>query len=305
MRKILVLVLFSGSLFGSEDWYTKVKDFCNRKENGVGLAWLKVSPGARGAVIGDGYLSVVRGPTSMWWNPAGLARSDGLQASFTHTQHFLGIRNEFVGLSNKRTNNAYGVAMSGAFINGIELRDERQDSLGEFSAYDFSIIGSYARSFSEGGRTSNFAIGGSVKGVYEQIYIYKLSSWLLDFGMTYTPHTGVWLAATINNLGPKLKFESKEFKTPFAWKVGISYEGTQFLTSIGVNKYKDTILRGGIGLEYKIGPYLFLRAGYKIRYDTETMSLGFGVRWKGFSIDYAFKPYGLGLGATHIFTITK
>ncbi|MDI6840867.1 MAG: PorV/PorQ family protein [bacterium] len=297
---IPVFLLLAISSFGS--WRDKISDFCNQKEDKVGLSWLKISQGARGVAIGDGYLSVVSDPTAMWWNPTGIVRSDGLRVSFTHTQHFMEMRNEFFGVSNKRGYNAYGIAVSGLCVNEIELRSELQDSLGEFSAYDFMLIGSYARSFGK-----DFNMGWSLKGIYEQIYIYSALGWLIDLGASYNPYPGVWVAGTLSNLGPKIKFENKKFKTPFAWKLGVSYNWNKLLISIGTNKYKDTILRGGLGIEYKISPNFELRAGYSIRseYKSESISAGFGVNWSGLSLDYAFKPYGLGLGVAHILTITK
>ncbi|MCK4352544.1 PorV/PorQ family protein [candidate division WOR-3 bacterium] len=303
MRKLLVLIflMLAGSGFGKswyKNWWDNFSNWCNSKESGVGLAWLKLAPSARGISLGNAGVS--SDPTALWWNPAGLAMSKGLQVNFTHTQHFLGLRNEFFGVSKKMGTQAFGLSLSGIFADGFELRNERQDLLGEFGVHNFMVSVGYARNLSK-----DFNLGLTAKMIYERIYVYDFKSWLLDFGFSYTPYPDLWLTGTIVNLGPKPKFEKEYIKPPRAWRIGANYEIKKFLFSISLNKYIDAILRGGMGIEYELNPYLSLRGGYKIRYDTETLSLGFGIKYKGFTIDYAFRPYTLKLGSSHIFTITR
>jgi hypothetical protein len=301
MGKIFLIFGFLGvSNLGWCDWRESFRDFCESKESGVGFAWLKLAPVARGISLGDAYLSVVDGPEAIFWNPAGLGKKSGWEANFTHWQHFMGIRHEFLGLSYRSGANAYGFGVSGVFTGEIEHRNEQQELKGEYKVYDFLGSFSYARRLEEG-----LYFGGTIKGIYERIHIYELSSWLLDFGVIYRAYPGLWVGGTFVNLGPSPAFENEEIKPPRCWKLGISYEKERILISLDANKYIDQVLGTGIGVEYKISPFFCVRGGYRAGNESYCLSGGFGVRVGGFKFDYAFRPYGLELGSAHILTLTR
>lgn len=295
----VMLVLLT--LIGRCDWKERVDAFYRSKEKGVGLAWLKLAPSARGIALGNAYISVVDDPTASWWNPGALGRVKNTHFNFTHTHHFMGIRYEFLGLATKLGANAYGVTISGLFINGIELRNEQQDLLGEFNAYDFLASFSYARTLVEG-----VHLGGTLKGLRERIYIYESSTWLVDFGVSYMITPELWFGGVLLNLGKYPKFKRKQIKPPIGWKVGTSYKKYGLLLSCDVTKYIDAVMQAGIGVEYVLPSFLSLRGGYIISSpDRSGFSAGFGVKWKEIKLDYAFRPYKFGLGSAHIFTITR
>jgi hypothetical protein len=290
--------------FGWCKWDDSIRRFLYEEsiEKGVGFAWLKLSPSARGKALGDAYLSVVSDPTAIWWNPGALPKTKNMAINFTHTHHFMGIRHEFLGLCVKRGENSYGFAFGGIFINGLEYRDTQpmDEPMEEFSAYAFSTTISYARCLEKG-----LNLGISFKLIHERIYIYELASWLSDFGLTYSPYHNLWLGFSFVNLGPYPKFEKQRIKPPRGWKIGVSYEKFGLLFSVGANKYIDAIFQPNIGIEYNFNSLFSLRGGYSFWTDTYSFSLGFGIKWRKIEIDYAFRPYQLGLGNAHIFTITK
>jgi hypothetical protein len=298
MKGILVFMFLLLSVAG---WGEK---FYRNKEEGVGLAWLKLAPSARGIALGNAYISVVDEPTASWWNPGALGKIEGMHTNFTHMQYFMGIRYEFLGLSINKGKNAYGVTLNGIFINGFDCRNEQQDSLGEFSAYDFLTAFSYARTLAEG-----LYLGGTLKGIRERIYIYESSALLVDFGVSYTAMKNLWFGATLVNLSNKYpKFEEEEIKPPRGWKIGSSYKNRKALLSIDVSKYIDAVMQVGIGAEYELLSVISLRAGYTSGSDSYSLSTGLGITLDGIRIDYAFRPYnknGIGLNSAHIFTLTK
>ncbi len=280
------------------DWW---EDFSKGKENGVGFAWLKLNPGARGIALGDAYLSVANGPEAIFWNPAGIGKGNGWKANFTHWQHFKGIRYEFLGLSTERGCNAYGLGLSGIFTGEIEHYNDTQKLLGEYRAYDFLGSLSYTRRLDEG-----LYFGGTIKWIHERIYIYELSNWALDFGVIYNVYPNLWIGGTLANLGYSSAFENEKIKLPRCWKIGASYEKGKGLVSLDINKYIDAVLEAGIGVEYRINPIFCVRSGYRTKATgSYSLSCGFGVKFKGLEFDYAFKPYSLELGSAHILTLTR
>ncbi|MBI4723036.1 MAG: PorV/PorQ family protein [Candidatus Stahlbacteria bacterium] len=299
MNKLLIFVLMISEGIASADWKDSLDSLFKRKESGVGIAWLKISPSARGIGLGNAYISAVDDPTAGWWNPGALARIEGTHFNFTHTQDFMS-RQEFLGACIKRGVNAYGLTVSGLFINGMEYRNEQQDSIGEFSAFSFLMGFSYARILAPG-----VYFGGTLKVFSERILTYESFSWLTDFGVVYTALHNLQFGGTIVNLGRYPKFENQEVKPPRGWKIGASYKKYGCLLSIDANKYIDAVMQTGIGLEYSIASLLAVRAGYTFGIETYSFSAGLGVKWKGMKIDYAFRPYNLGLGSAHIFTLVR
>ena len=61
----------------------------------------------------------------------------------------------------------------------------------------------------------------------------------------------------------------------------------------------------GIGLEHRPFGWLALRGGFRPLHDSESFSLGLGLRAGGWSLDYALVPYGSGLGTTHRFSLAR
>lgn len=298
MRNLSVLFLVitvSGTSFCGPWWHDMWA-----KEDTSCLAWLELPIGARAISLGGAYIAASEDPTSNLLNPSNIVRGNDWQASFSHTQHFLGIRQEFLGASLKRGNNAFGVTFSGVFTDGLELRSETQDLIGEFSAFGYVAGVTYARKLSE-----EFDMGIGLKSIFEQIYIYDVKTWAVDAGLNYTVVKGLRLGAAINNFGPGINTpDSLSWKLPFGWKIGVGCGIDKLLVSLEINKYVDRHLQSNIGLEYKLTSILSLRAGYIPGSETEGFSAGFGLNVKGLQVDYAFKPYNLGLNPAHIFTIT-
>ena len=313
MKKYLIISLltFAVPVFADEnkwgclDFVKDVENIFKSQEEGVGEAWLKIPTGARGTALANAYLNIAEGPTASWWNPAGLIKNSGWSGAFTYTSPFTGNPDfagnyEFVGVSNKSGKNAYGITLSEMYIPSFETYDEQQHYYGKFDLNNLLGAFSYARAIDR-----QLTVGASLKGLYERIYIDECSTWLLDFGLMYTPYPNLWLGATAMNLGPSPKFDSVATKLPSAWKLGASYTISNLLFSINTDKYIDEIMKVGFGCEYTPIKYLSLRAGYITGSTTESFSLGFGINWQGFKLDYAFKPYAYNIGASHIITLTR
>jgi hypothetical protein len=287
----LFLFLFNVRIYADLWWH----EFWSKQEVS-GLSWLELPVGARDIAMGNSCIAIVHDPTANLLNPAGIVENDNWHASFSHTQHFMGIRQEFVGATMKHNSNAYGITFNGMFIDGMELRNEQQMSVGEFESFNYLVGITYARNINK-----QLDVGVTIKTVYEKIYIYDLKGWAADFGCRYSLLPQLKIAMVFNNVGVSID----STRIPFAWRIGAGYEKERLLVSVEVGKYVDTRLLNNIGAEYKLNDFLDLRMGYVLDNRTENFTTGLGINLKNLHIDYAFKPYGIGLGPTHIFTITK
>jgi hypothetical protein len=279
-----------------------VEDFVTQERENVGFAYLKLGPGARGIALSN---------ASLEGNPAGIIRSETIEVSFTHIFLFQDIRYESIGFSTKRGNNGYGLGALGLFVDGIELRKENQDSIGEYKAYNSAFLISYARDLGE-----SLNIGATFKGLYERIYVNSLSGWALDFGLLYNPKKNILLSLVFDNVGPAQKFSipnPEKIGLPFTVKFGSSLSLWNSLFLFELNKPCDQVLQINSGIEYALLSNLLLRVSYKLMYDkdfklkkhnTQGFSWGFGLNEERFSLDYAYNPYKLDIGSSHIFSLS-
>ncbi len=65
----------------------------------TGANFLKIGVGARAAAMGDAFTVIVDDSTSLYWNPAGLAKIEERQLSATYNMWFAGINQGYLGMS--------------------------------------------------------------------------------------------------------------------------------------------------------------------------------------------------------------
>ncbi len=88
--KIIITVLFLISLTFS---------LVAQELSGIPAAFVDVGFGARPLGLGGAYVGYANDVNSVLWNPAGLARTEGKEATFTTQNHFKIIKYNFLGYS--------------------------------------------------------------------------------------------------------------------------------------------------------------------------------------------------------------
>jgi hypothetical protein len=215
----------------------------------------------------------------------------------SHTAYFQGMRQEFAGIAK----NGFGIGIYEFYSGEIELRDERQKWLGNYSGTGIVSYISYARKIYE-----DVSIGTTFKGIYEKLWVNTLKGYAFDFGLNYIPVSALSVSAVVDNIGPTMHYgidNAERIRLPFMVKIGSSYTYQNLLFCAELRKAIDEVLRGNIGLELSPLPQLSLRMGYRIKYDTENFSAGLGLNYKNYKIDYAFVPMRLNLGSCHWLTL--
>jgi hypothetical protein len=309
VRKLLIIigvVLFVLSGAAHAQLGENIGDFLNSTAPGVGMSFLKIGLGARAASFGGAYAPVVRDPTAVYWNPAAVVYSQGIDFNFSHLMLMEDIRYEFFALSTGNGRQGFGLGMGGIFYGDMELRDETpsEDPVGMFSAYSFLLKLSYGRSF---GR--DFVAGASVSGIIERIYTYSTNAYAFDVGILYYLPVFKPLALSLNvcNLGPKIIYLDETFRLPLTGRLGASYaakKGSVNFTVAGeLSKSLDSPLAAGAGVEAALS-WFALRGGYRWNDQNVTSWVGgFGVRYRFLSIDYSLSPYSMDLGTKHCFSL--
>jgi len=66
---------------------------------------------------------------------------------------------------------------------------------------------------------------------------------------------------------------------------------------------RDYDMQHNLGLEFSWQDVIYLRGGYKLNYDEEGLTFGFGIQYAGFNVSYSYDSFGDLLDTVHRFSI--
>jgi hypothetical protein len=298
---LLVLLLLPLSAEGAQIF---------EKVGTLGGQSLKIGVGARAAAMGDAYVALSDDATAVYWNPAGIARLAGQSISLNHTSYPANILFDqaayvfnikwipgMIGV------NVRALTMSRDIVRTTYLPDGTGDT---FDAGEWAYGLSYARAL-----TDKFSAGLSVNYIQTGLDDVKGSSTTFDFGTLYDVGVmGAKIGMSIQNLGSDMTFIDEKVKMPVFFRVGGSFDVMQqgdnrLIASAEFTHPPDNSEKLNLGAEYGFHDFFFLRGGYKLNYDTQGLTAGFGVKFpltivksSVARLDYAYQDMDF-LGATH------
>ncbi len=277
--------------------------FADSSDIGVtATQFLKIGLGARPAGLGGTYVSIGDDVDALSWNPAGICGIEDKEASFMHLLWFQDITVDYLGYAQKLNKTSrFGGYITYLSHKDIMGYDENAEETKNFSAYDLSTALSYAHSL-----TPSLCVGLNLKIISTHIENEEATTALMDIGTLYKPEIkGLRIGIVASNLGPKIKFMSKDDPPPSNFKCGVSYNLIpDLITGIDIIIPNDGDSYISAGMEYSYKQRMAVRIGYasgpqKIYEDVgEGISYGISVGKKSFTVDYAYVPYGE-LGETH------
>jgi len=284
----------------------------------TGLQFLKVDMSARAAAMGGAYLLVGKGANAMLYNPAGLAKMTTSFDFFASQTQWLGdIKYNAVGLA-KNMQNWGSVGISAIYcdygtIEGTQVSSNAQGYIetGNVDVGAFTVGLSYAKEL-----TNKFSVGGQVKWVSQHLgesmlndsstVKNRVSGVAYDFGTIFYPgFKSFRFGMSIRNFSSELKYQQEGFQLPLTFSIGIAMDVLDFLgehndaltIAIDALHPRDYSERLHFGAEYLFRNMFALRAGYKMNYDEENLTLGIGFNYKvggvSLKIDYAYASFGV------------
>jgi len=316
VKKIVIFLLVSALAGGAFAVGSKV--------GSTGAQFLKIGVGSRYQAMGEASVATANDVYAMYWNPAGLVEVENAAITFTNVNWILDIDLNYVAVAR----NVEDIGVFGASVTVLSMdeqevtRPDMPDGTGErFDAGSYAVGVSYARQL-----TAKFAFGATLKYVGEKIYREQSRGFAFDFGtLLYTGFRSLRLGMSICNMGPELQFSgpdvayddqagqganddfAAELKTtpydlPMTFRVGMAYDieaGPNSLLTLSaeLKHPNDNDQQGSIGAEYGFSEKFFLRGGYKLNYDEETVSFGGGLntsltRSTSLAIDYSWQDFG-------------
>lgn len=173
--------------------------------------FLLIPVGTRAAALGGAVTASSHDATSMYWNPGGLAALRTTELTVDHSQWIADLQHTFVGLAVPVGPGTFGLSVVALTMDDMEETTfEQQMGTGRmFGAGSYAIGVSYAQYL-----LPDFAIGGTVKLVYEKIMNTSASSVAVDIGTSYvTPFDGIRFGVRIANFGNKMNLDGDDLIT--------------------------------------------------------------------------------------------
>jgi opacity protein-like surface antigen len=285
--------------------------------------FLKIGVGARPVGMGEAFVAVANDPSTIYWNPAGLAGLPRNEVTFSHTEWPADVNYEFAAavLPSAKLGGVLGIQF-GALYTEIDETDELHPyGTGRTFTYTDFVGGlSYARRF-----TDKLLIGATAKFVHENLGLdvggTTINNFLVDVGsIYYVGYGSLRVGVALANFGPDFKpsglysspyadeqREYDSFNPPTQFRFGLAWEPIdnpqlRLTTAAEVTQPADNEQEIKLGLEGTFRQALSLRAGYNFNADEIQWSAGAGayadLGTRRCTADYAYSDGGL-LGRIH------
>ena len=256
----------------------------------VGLPSLRQGSGARAAALADAETALF---TAQALNPAA-RQSRGRSVAFNHQASIQNIRHNHLHLTQARDRGTWGLSAQLWQANGLERRTgPSAEPLGQFGVYEGAVGLSYAR------QMERTRLGLQLKFIRQSIFTQNASGLAADLGMMCDVSASLRLGATVRNLGRMNRLDRRETDLPLEARFGGAYTGrADMLVAVEAQKARGDDLTLHLGGEYRAGEHLRLRAGYQTA-ENRGLSAGLGLVAERWVIDYAYVPFGSGLGDAH------
>lgn len=291
------------------------------------MKFLSVSVDPRAAALGDAVTAIEGLPTTLFYNPAGMARQEAVaQVGVAQTQ-FIGDTDHNIATATfAPMDGRYGVVgvslqhvNYGEQIETIRANNEQgYDELGTFRPLGYAVGVGYARALSD-----RFAVGGQVRYASydlgnpvqsrstsgEIVTVDASESTLVyDVGMIYrTGFNGLNFAVAARNFSSQVAYVNTNTRLPLTLNIGVSVDAARLArldpsfhslrVSAENNLAQDYREQVRVGAEYGFANTLFLRGGYAFPTDEQGVSAGFGVQRTlfglGVGVDYAYTDFGV------------
>jgi hypothetical protein len=320
----VLMMILTASLFG-QGLITDVS-----KRGTTAASFLSIGQGTRATGMGSAFVALADDPSALYWNPAGIAKINGVGFIVDHTLWIADIGYNFLGVTyNLGDFGTIGASFTTSNIGEMNVTTvEKPDGTGEtFTANDAAFSFAWAIQLTE-----NFSIGFNPKFIYQSIWKTSSTAIAIDMGVQYvTPFDGMILGMSISNFGTKMQLEGNSalvlydpdpnssgnngnipaylqtdaWELPLNFRVGVAYEPIKvdqhkLVVALDALHLSDNFESVNVGGEYTFDDFFSLRGGYKslgLKNSEESFSFGAGIKQYllgnvAVQFDYAYQDFG-------------
>ena len=221
------------------------------KSGTTAVGFLNIDVGSRAVGMGSAYCTLAEDATAMYWNPAGIAKLNDIEATFSNAKWIADLSFNYVGLV-VPFGSLGSVGVSATFLTMDQIERttiNSPDGTGEFfDAGSYAVGLSYARNL-----TDRFAIGMTGKYINERMYHSSSHGFALDVGALYnTGFHGLNLGFSISNYGTKMKLDGFDLQVQHDINPSIYGNVENINARLMTDKFDlPLLLRAGISLEFE------------------------------------------------------
>jgi len=300
----VALLVVPAAAFGAQEF---------EKVGTVGAQFLKIGIGARAVGMGSAFVSVADDASSVYWNPAGVAR---ITRSVININHCDWVHDTAFSQAAYVFDPRYLPGMLALHVRSLYMPEQLVRTIYKpdgtpgytFDNGDVAAGLTFARSL-----TDKFSAGITANYLHSSLADVTSSAYSFDFGTLYdTGFQSLRIGMAIQNIGNEMRFLERSSKLPTLFRVGMSmrvYESGQLrvLTAADFSHPPDNSERANVGAEVGYKDFLYFRGGSGFGYDAEGLSLGLGFKVptslnSEATIDYAYSDMSY-LGAIHRLSI--
>ena len=264
------------------------------------LPLLRTSAGPRPSAMGECFVGLADDATGIFWNPAGLGQSHNTEFFLSHQEWFQGFRDEYASVAMAAGGGRLGIGLVYSGTSDIEAWDADNMPAGDYGTH--TGIGSVGYGHILGDK---YYLGGNVKLLYDRLGSTNGYGGCLDLGFLARPREFLNVGISLQHLGWGMYYTNGVYRLPMTCRAGVALQrwGFRLMTEAEVPLWGSPSFHAGG--EYSPFSAFAVRAGYRTGpQDIWTLgglsglSAGIGLNLGGFSIDYAYAPYGK-LGQVH------
>ncbi|MBU0700766.1 PorV/PorQ family protein [bacterium] len=262
----------------------------SNKYEGAPGAYLRFGAGARDLAMGKAFVAVADDATSVYWNPAGLARIQGAEFTWLFVPLFEDTNYSFFSFVHPTEEfGAFGIGIAALNSGNFEGRNNRAQVTGELTELQRCIILSHGRKISR-----RLSIGANIKIITEDIASYSDTKIGMDGAMLFDLRDYLSLGLSVQNIvPPRLKLMDKNETFPITVRAGSALKtlNNNLLLSLDVEKLPSQDYKTHLGAEYWLRHRsVALRMGM----DNTEITSGVGMDFENYIIDYSLSHQDLG-----------
>ena len=256
------------------------------------------------AATGESFVADPTALQSILINPANIACSEDYGVLFSHTEWIQDVQTEYLSIAAPSNFGSFSLSIGNTSVNGIELRTIPGPAIGTFNAQSTSFQLNYGVEL-----TKNIRIGIAPKYLYEKIFVDEATGYGIDAGILYKPSIdGVDIGCSLTNLGSLSAFRNERTDLPSQIRLGGTYSFNMNEIAFRVatalcSEFGTSANHCSIGGEAIYDRTFTVRFGYQSGIDTRGFSAGIGIHYGFAMLDYAYVPFSLGIGNSHLISI--
>jgi len=274
--------------------------------------FLKMVVGARGAAMGEAYSALSNDAYSIYWNPATLIRIKKESYAFMHSPYLASSSYEYLAYAKSAGQvGNWGFSLQYLDYGSIKRTELSGIENGKFKPYDMALTIGFSCYISgyKKDPEKRFVLGANGKLVRSKIDNVD-NTVSADIGVLFPEmFSGKFIMAlSAHNIMGTLRLDLKDYPLPLIIRLGsVTRLSKYYVITTDITAPNDNVPYLSMGNELNVfitkDFLVSLRGGFNTRaifdvYGFRNITFGGGIKYKLYSLDYSFSPYGY-LGNAH------